>query len=79
MAVLGIIAVLAANSVCLAAVTFFEWATGNVYQNWLYQWMFLGHLVIGIAFVAPFAVFGAVLGRSRPQIWRRSPNGSAAA
>jgi len=59
-AVLGMLAVLAANSVYLAAVTFLEWATGNVYQNWLYQWMFLGHLVLGLAFVAPFVVFGAV-------------------
>jgi len=58
--VLAMLAVLVANSGYLAAVTALEWATGHVYQNWLYQWMFLGHLVLGIAFVAPFVVFGAV-------------------
>ena len=59
-AVLGMLAVLAANSAYLASVTFLEWATGNVYQNWLYQWMFLVHLVLGGAFVLPFVVFGLV-------------------
>ncbi|MFM8890671.1 MAG: multiheme c-type cytochrome, partial [Planctomycetia bacterium] len=59
-AVLGLLAVLAANSAYLASVTFLEWATGNVYQNWLYQWMFLVHLVLGGAFVLPFVVFGLV-------------------
>jgi tetratricopeptide (TPR) repeat protein len=58
--VLGMLAVLAANSAYLASITFLEWATGNVYQNWLYQWMFLGHLVLGLVFVAPFLVFGLV-------------------
>ena len=44
----------------LAAVTFAEWSTGETFQNWLYQWMFLAHLVLGILFVTPFLIFGVV-------------------
>ena len=58
--VLALLAVLGANSAYLAAITFLEWASGETYQNWLYQWMFLGHLGLGFVFVAPFLVFGIV-------------------
>jgi tetratricopeptide (TPR) repeat protein len=52
-----LVAVLGANSAYLAAVTFVEWQTGETFQGWLYQWMFLGHLALGILFVAPFLAF----------------------
>ncbi len=58
--VLSMLAVIGANSGYLAAVTFAEWSTGETFQNWLYQWMFLAHLVLGILFVTPFLVFGVV-------------------
>ena len=58
--VLGLLAVIGANSAYLAAITFLEWGSGETYQNWLYQWMFLVHLVLGFVFVAPFVVFGVV-------------------
>ena len=56
--VLGLLAVIVANSAYLASITFLEWASRETYQNWLYQWMFLVHLVLGFVFVAPFVVFG---------------------
>ena len=58
--VLGLLAVIVANSAYLAAITFLEWASQETYQNWLYQWMFLVHLVLGFLFVAPFVVFGTL-------------------
>jgi tetratricopeptide (TPR) repeat protein len=58
--VLALVAVIGANSAYLAAITAVEWFTGRTYQNWLYQWMFLVHLVLGFVFVAPFIVFGLV-------------------
>ncbi|NBV45713.1 MAG: hypothetical protein EBR86_08770 [Planctomycetia bacterium] len=58
--VLALVAVIGANSAYLAAITAVEWFTGRTSQNWLYQWMFLVHLVLGFVFVAPFVVFGLV-------------------
>jgi uncharacterized membrane protein len=48
---------LAANSIYLASITFAEWATGRSLQNYFYQYMFLGHLTLGLALVLPFLVF----------------------
>ena len=56
--VLGLLALLGANSVYLASVTALEAITGHVYQNYFYQLMFLGHVVLGLLLVAPFIVFG---------------------
>jgi tetratricopeptide (TPR) repeat protein len=58
--IFALVAVLGANSAYLAAVTFVEWSTGRTYQNYFYQYMFLGHLVLGLVLVAPFVVFGAI-------------------
>jgi len=55
--VFGLLAVLGANSAYLATVTAAEWLTGATWQGWLYQWMFLGHLVLGLVFTLPFLVF----------------------
>lgn len=58
--VLTLLAVLVANSVYLAGVTFLEWVTERTYQDFFYICMFLGHLVLGLLFIAPFVVFGVV-------------------
>ncbi len=54
---LALVAVLGANSVYLAAITFLEWLKGLSYQNYFYQLMFLAHLVLGLLLVVPFLVF----------------------
>lgn len=53
-------ALLGINSVYLATITFLEWRNGETYQNYFYQWMFLGHLVLGLLIVLPVIVFGIV-------------------
>jgi tetratricopeptide (TPR) repeat protein len=59
--VLGLVAVLSANSIYLVAITFLEWlhrAERVSYQSFFYQLMFLAHLVMGLALILPFVVFG---------------------
>ena len=58
-AVLVLFAVLVANSAFLAAVS---WGRGSVrgpLEGPAYLWMFLAHLVLGLALVLPFAAFAA--------------------
>ena len=57
LAVLGLTAVLAANSAYLASITALEWIREETYQNYFYQYMFLGHLVLGLIFIVPFGIF----------------------
>ena len=52
-----LLALLGVNSGYLATITCAEWITGATWQGWLYQWMFLGHLALGLAFTAPFVIF----------------------
>lgn len=54
----AMVALLVANSAYLAAITALEWFTGKTYQDYFYQFMFLGHLILGLLFIAPFLVFG---------------------
>jgi tetratricopeptide (TPR) repeat protein len=66
--IFALVALLGANSAYLAAVTALEWLTGRTYQSYFYQYMFLGHLVLGLILVVPFIVFGTahlVVARSR--------------
>jgi hypothetical protein len=56
--VLGLFALLAVNSVYLAAVSLTQWTTGQTYENYFFQWMFLVHLVLGLLIVLPIVVFG---------------------
>src|SRR6266403_7422 len=58
--IFGLVALLGANSVYLVAIRFLEWLRGQTYQNYFYQFMFLGHLVLGLLLVVPFVVFGAI-------------------
>ena len=56
--VFGLVALLGANSAYLASITFLEWFRGETYQNYFYQFMFLGHLILGLVLLAPFIGFG---------------------
>jgi hypothetical protein len=73
MVVWALLALLGANSVYLATVTFLEWLDrdqGLSYQNYFYQLQFLGHLILGLVFVVPFVLF---LGGHVWNTWNR-PN-----
>jgi hypothetical protein len=56
----ALLALLGANSLYLATITFLEWESGETYQNHFYMSMFLGHLVLGFVFLIPFLVFGFI-------------------
>ncbi|MBI4161533.1 MAG: hypothetical protein HY509_03705, partial [Acidobacteria bacterium] len=58
--VFGLFALLGVNSVYLISITLFEAAARRTYQNYFYQFMFLFHLVLGVALVLPVVVFGAL-------------------
>src|SRR5260221_2358203 len=61
--IFGLVAVLAANSIYLSAITCLEWLKGDpnvTYQNWFYMVMFGPHLGLGLLLVLPFVVFGIV-------------------
>ena len=45
--VLGLVALLGANSAYLASITFLEWLQGETYHNYFYQLMLLRHLLQG--------------------------------
>ncbi len=52
-----LVALLGANSIYLVTVTILEAISTKTYQNYFYQFMFLGHLVLGILLIVPFLVF----------------------
>ncbi len=58
--VFGLFALLCVNSVYLVTITGMEWATGEVFQNYFYQWMFIVHLGLGLLLITPVVVFGLV-------------------
>lgn len=58
--VFALLALLGANSGYLASITALEWWTHRTYQNYFYQYMFLGHLALGLLLIVPFIVFGVV-------------------
>jgi len=61
--IFGLVALLAANSVYLSAITFLEWLRRDpnvTYQNWFYMVMFGTHLGLGFLLVAPVVVFGLI-------------------
>jgi len=61
--IFGLVAVLAANSVYLSAISFLEWFKNNpdaTYQNWFYMVMFGSHLGLGLVLVLPVVIFGAI-------------------
>jgi tetratricopeptide (TPR) repeat protein len=61
--IFGLVAVLAANSIYLSAITCLEWLKGDpnvTYQNWFYMVMFGTHLGLGLLLVLPFVIFGII-------------------
>ena len=56
--VFGLFALLVVNSVYLSAVSVTQWMTGQIWETYFFQWMFLVHLVLGLAIVVPIVVFG---------------------
>ncbi len=58
--VFGLFALLAVNAFYLSSVTMLEWYTGRVYQDYFYQYMFLGHLVLGLAIILPVVIYGLI-------------------
>ncbi len=56
--VLALFALLVVNSLALAAVTFFEWRTGESLQDQVYLWNVLFHLLLGLLLVVPTIAFG---------------------
>jgi len=58
--IFALFALLGANSVYLASITFLEWSRGLTYQNYFYMVMFGVHLVLGLLFVLPFIIFGII-------------------
>ncbi|MBL9140891.1 MAG: hypothetical protein JNK53_03405, partial [Phycisphaerae bacterium] len=59
-AVLGLFAVLTVNSTYLATVSLQQWASQRPQESQFYLWMFLVHLVLGLALVVPFVIFGVL-------------------
>ncbi|HEX5220079.1 MAG TPA: multiheme c-type cytochrome [Verrucomicrobiae bacterium] len=61
--IFGLVAILAANSVYLSAITFLEWLKtdpNTTYQNWFYMVMFGTHLGLGFLLVLPVVIFGFI-------------------
>jgi hypothetical protein len=59
--IFGLVAILAANSVYLAAIHFLEWLRSDpntTYQSWFYMVMFGTHLGLGFLLVLPVVLFG---------------------
>ncbi|MFN0058617.1 MAG: multiheme c-type cytochrome [Planctomycetota bacterium] len=68
--VLGLFSVLAVNGLYLVIVTVAEHVTNDTFQNYFYQYMFLGHLAVGFGSILPIVTFGIIHMRNA---WRR-PN-----
>ncbi len=49
-----------ANGIYLAAITWLQVFSGEVYENLFYQFMFLAHLALGLVLILPVVVFGFV-------------------
>ena len=61
--IFGTVAVLAANSIYLSAISLLEWLRNDpnvTYQNWFYMVMFGTHLLLGFVLVLPVVIFGLV-------------------
>ncbi|MEM7560572.1 MAG: hypothetical protein AAF394_15730, partial [Planctomycetota bacterium] len=56
--VLGLFSLLMTNGIYLSAITWIQYFTGAVYEDLFYQFMFLGHLVLGLLLILPVVFFG---------------------
>jgi tetratricopeptide (TPR) repeat protein len=68
--VLLLFALLVVNSVYLAAITWLEYRSGGIYQDYFYLLMFLLHLALGLLLTVPLLVFALAHMR---RAWQR-PN-----
>ncbi len=57
---LALFAILSVNATYLGVVTLSEWLSGQTYQNYFYQLMFLAHLLLGLVIILPIIVYGAI-------------------
>lgn len=69
-AILALFALLLVNSLYLGGITLLEWRSGETFQDYTYQSMFLFHLAAGLLLVVPALVF---IGLHMRNTWRR-PN-----
>src|ERR1700730_1618274 len=61
--IFGLVAILAANSVYLSAISFLEWLKSDpntTYQSWFYMVMFGTHLGLGLLLCLPVVIFGLI-------------------
>ena len=72
--VLLLFSLLVVNSVYLAAITWLEYRSGEIYQDYFYLLMFLLHLGLGLLLVLPLLLFALA---HMQRAWRR-PNRMAA-
>ncbi|MEY4180645.1 MAG: hypothetical protein RLY70_4219 [Planctomycetota bacterium] len=62
--VFALTALLGANSLYLASITFLEWLAATfawqqrIFQDFFYQYMFLAHLALGLLLIVPYLLFG---------------------
>ncbi|MEL7449638.1 MAG: multiheme c-type cytochrome [Pseudomonadota bacterium] len=71
--VFGLFALLAVNAFYLSSVTMLEWYTGRVYQDYFYQYMFLGHLVLGLIIILPVVIYGIIhMSNTRNRVNKRA-------
>ena len=58
--VFALFALTSINSIYLTSVTFMQWATGALYENYFYHLMAFGHVVLGAILTLPVLVFGVI-------------------
>lgn len=58
--VFALFALTSVNSVYLGAITFLQWSTGQLYENWFYHMMSFAHVVLGVLLTVPVLVFGVL-------------------
>lgn len=68
-------ALLFINSTYLSSLTVLEYFSADIHQDLFYQYMFLVHLVLGLALILPLIIYGAIHWRNA---WHR-PNRRAVA
>src|SRR5262245_5688293 len=56
--IFALVAMLGANSFYLLSIRWLEKLSGQAYQNYFFQYMFLAHLTLGLLLLVPFIVFG---------------------
>ena len=58
--VFGLFALLTVNAAYLGMISLAEWFSGETYQDYFYQVMFLVHLALGLLIILPVIIYGAI-------------------